>query len=102
MKGDLQLLFWAVVAGVNIYALLLMKVDKENAAARRRRVPEKQLFWTAALFGSVGIFVGMQVFRHKTRHLSFIIGIPALFTLQTALVMAYYLWPQIVVLLPTG
>lgn len=100
MKEDLQFLFWAVALGMNLYGLLLMKVDKDNAVRHRRRIPEKRLFLTAALFGSVGIFIGMQAFRHKTQHLSFTIGIPAIFTVQTALVMAYYFWPALRALFP--
>ncbi|MDD3243523.1 MAG: DUF1294 domain-containing protein [Eubacteriales bacterium] len=96
MRQDVQIIFWALVLAMNLCGFLLMGKDKRLAQNHMRRIPEKTLFTVAALFGSVGVFVGMQVFRHKTKHLSFNLGVPALFTLQAALVMTYYyFYPQI-------
>ncbi|HHY11587.1 MAG TPA: DUF1294 domain-containing protein [Firmicutes bacterium] len=59
-----------------------MGYDKYQACRRRRRVPEKALFAAALTGGSLGILVGMFFFRHKTKHLSFRMGIPAIVLLQ--------------------
>ena len=60
-----------------------------RAAETRRRIPEKTLFLIAAAGGSVGVLLGMYTFRHKTRHLSFVIGVPVILALQVAAVMMW-------------
>ena len=56
---------------VNTSAVLLMGFDKLQAKRKRFRVPEKRLFLLAALGGSWGIFLAMQVWKHKRRKTSF-------------------------------
>lgn len=83
------------LAVMNLAGLLMMGFDKSVAvgngrrAARgrpgRRRVPERTLFLTAALGGSAGVLAGMYAFRHKTKHRSFVWGIPAILAAQLAL-----------------
>ena len=70
---------------INFIAFLLMGFDKRRAKRHAWRIPEKTLFGSAILGGSIGAILGMQVFRHKTRHLSFQIGMPAILILQIAL-----------------
>jgi uncharacterized membrane protein YsdA (DUF1294 family) len=67
---------------INIYSLALMYGDKYNAKKRKWRVPEKKLFLAALLLGSPGVLLGMKLFRHKTRHYKFVIGIPLIIILQ--------------------
>ncbi|WP_028559968.1 DUF1294 domain-containing protein [Paenibacillus pinihumi] len=73
---------------LNITALLLMHTDKQLARRRARRIPERRLFGTAALGGAAGIWLGMQLWRHKTKHSSFVIGIPLLLIVNAAAVWA--------------
>lgn len=61
---------------VNIAAFFLMGIDKKKAQTGAWRIPEKTLFLSAILGGGVGAIAGMQLFRHKTRHRSFVIGMP--------------------------
>lgn len=61
---------------VNIIAFFLMGIDKKKAQTGAWRIPEKTLFLSAILGGGVGAIAGMQLFRHKTRHRSFVIGMP--------------------------
>lgn len=61
---------------VNIVAFFLMGIDKKKAQIGAWRIPEKTLFLSAILGGGVGAIAGMQLFRHKTRHRSFVIGMP--------------------------
>ena len=60
----------------NCLAFVLFGVDKHKAKRRTWRIPEKTLFSVAVLGGGVGALLGMTVFRHKTKHPSFRIGIP--------------------------
>jgi uncharacterized membrane protein YsdA (DUF1294 family) len=75
---------------INIIAFAAMGIDKLKAAKGRWRIPEKALFLLAAAGGSIGSIAGMFTFRHKTKHLSFRIGLPAILILQCA--AAYSLW----------
>lgn len=71
---------------INAISLLLMLADKRKAQKNLWRIPEKTLF-TAALFGgSIGSILGMYLFRHKTRHWYFVLGMPAILLGQLALV----------------
>lgn len=68
--------------GVNLLALYLMAHDKSQARKHGRRVPERTLFLTAALGGAIGAIVSMRIWRHKTKHVSFVIGMPAILIVQ--------------------
>jgi uncharacterized membrane protein YsdA (DUF1294 family) len=70
---------------INVLALYLMAHDKSQARKRGRRVPEKNLFLVAAFGGALGGIVAMRVWRHKTKHVSFAIGMPAILIVQAAL-----------------
>jgi uncharacterized membrane protein YsdA (DUF1294 family) len=67
-----------LITAVNLYAFLLMYIDKRKAKKHQWRIPEARLFITAACFGSLGILLGMYIFRHKTKHWKFVIFVPAL------------------------
>lgn len=70
---------------INLIAFLTFDADKRRARRDRRRVRESTLFLLAAIGGSIGALLGMYVFRHKTRHWYFCVGIPAILILQIAL-----------------
>ena len=80
----MNLLFVYLLA-VNVAAFLMMGADKKRAIQQRRRIPEKTLLLTALVGGSLGAYMGMQSFRHKTKHLKFSIGLPAMVVLHLAL-----------------
>lgn len=73
------------LAAVNVAAFAAMGIDKAKAKAGAWRVPEATLFLLAVLGGSVGGILGMQLFRHKTRHKTFTVGFPAILVCQLAL-----------------
>jgi len=79
-------------AGINLTAFFLMARDKRKAARghNAERAPEGFMFFLAALFGSVGVYAGMMLFRHKTRKWYFQIGIPLLIIQNMATV--YVVW----------
>ena len=67
---------------VNALGFLLMLVDKYKARKNLWRIPEKTLLGVALAGGSIGAYAGMQLFRHKTKHPKFYIGIPVILALQ--------------------
>ena len=72
---------------INALGFLLMLVDKWKARKNRWRVRESTLLLIAALGGSVGSLLGMYLFRHKTRHLKFTLGIPLILAAQCFVVV---------------
>lgn len=78
---------------INAAGFLLMLIDKQKAKKNRWRIPEKTLFLTAIAGGSVGCLVGMYSFRHKTKHIQFTLGMPAILAAQLliAWAIAYHL-----------
>jgi uncharacterized membrane protein YsdA (DUF1294 family) len=87
----------AVFAITNIFAFFVMANDKRKSAASGNpdRTPEGILFFLATAFGSIGIYLAMIIFRHKTRKWYFQIGIPLLIIQNT--VSIYLLWQYITV-----
>ena len=63
---------------INAVGFVMMGHDKRMAKRQGQRVPENRIFALAALGGAAGIFIAMEKFRHKTKHLAFKFGIPAL------------------------
>ncbi len=88
IKPDIIIPAYLIV--LNLLAFLLMGLDKAKARRHRWRIPEKTLFLSAILGGSIGAIAGMQLFRHKTKHASFRIGMPCILLLQLALA-AYFI-----------
>ena len=78
---------------INALALLLMLADKRMAEKNLWRIPESTLLTAAAFGGSIGALIGMYRFRHKTRHLKFTLGIPAILIAQIALVVFLFYYP---------
>lgn len=72
---------------INALAFLLMLIDKQKAKKGRWRIPEKTLIAIAVLGGSVGAIAGMHLFRHKTKHPKFSIGLPVIFAIQAVLLI---------------
>ncbi len=81
--------YWMII---NIVAFFLMGIDKKKARTGAWRIPEKTLFLSAILGGSIGSICGMQLFRHKTKHKSFVIGMPAILVVQLILAAAYFIF----------
>lgn len=73
-----QILWFTWLIAMNAYGLYLTTMDKLNAIKREWRVKEATLFWVAFLGGAVGVYIGMQVMRHKTKKFFFYMGIPML------------------------
>lgn len=74
----------------NLVGFVLMGVDKHKAKKKQWRIPEKTLFLSAILGGSIGALYGMHLFRHKTKHKSFVFGMPAILVVQMLLVIIIF------------
>lgn len=70
---------------INALAFFLMLADKRKARKNLWRIPERTLLLSAVLGGSIGCLAGMYIFRHKTLHLKFTIGVPVILALQIVL-----------------
>ena len=77
------LLYYLLI--INAAGFLLMLVDKWKAKKNRWRIRESTLLIVAALGGSVGSLLGMYIFRHKSLHLKFTLGIPLILAGQCVL-----------------
>ncbi len=75
---------------MNLIGFAAMGIDKRKAARKLWRIPEKTLFGIAVLGGCLGCILGMEVFRHKTKHFSFRAGMPAILILQA--LIAYFIF----------
>ena len=74
---------------VNAVSFLLMLTDKQKAKKKLWRIPESTLLLSAAIGGSIGSLAGMYTFRHKTKHLKFTLGVPAILFLRMAAVFLF-------------
>ena len=75
---DPRLLLFGYLLLMSLILFAFMGADKRRAKRRAWRVPERTLFWLAALGGGLGGVLGMLAFRHKTKHASFCIDMPLL------------------------
>ena len=87
-------LFWVIffvyVAAVSFWSVVVCIYDKSISKwnSVRLRASEKALFVLSVLGGSLVMFITMLLTRHKTKHASFMLGIPIIILLQVALVVA--------------
>ena len=68
--------------GINLAGFAMMGIDKAKAVRRKWRISEKALFGVGILGGSLGAWIGMYWFHHKTRHWQFVIGMPLILAVQ--------------------
>lgn len=83
------LLYYTVV---NIVSFIIYGLDKNKAIHGKWRIPEKTLLGAALLGGSLGAFLGMHFFHHKTRHWKFRILIPLFLMLHVMVWIVYVFW----------
>lgn len=76
----------AIISGIlltlNLLTFIIYGIDKFKAKKAKWRIPESTLLLLAVVGGSIGAWLGLQVWRHKTQHKKFYIGIPMILTLQ--------------------
>jgi len=90
---------WLVI--INIVTFFVFGVDKWKAKRKEkneavRRIPEKTLLLLSALGGSVGALLGMKVWRHKTLHKAFRVGVPVILALQILIPFGLWLYFNVI------
>ena len=85
------LVFYAIMT---VITFILYGADKAKARKGKWRIPEKTLLLFSACFGGLGAFLGMKIFRHKTKHTSFKVLVPVFMIIQFILIAAgmYFLF----------
>ena len=76
-----------VIAAVNLLSFTLFGIDKWKAKRHLWRIPESVLLLSAAIGGSIGALLAMFLFRHKTQHKKFTVGVPLILALQITLAL---------------
>ena len=97
----METIYWLIsyVIIMNIVAFCAMGIDKWKAKKRKWRIPEATLFILATVGGSIGAIAGMYTFRHKTKHRSFVWGMPAILIAQIILIIVLFNLPFDIILL---
>lgn len=81
------------LAAINVVSFFTYGIDKLKARKDKWRIPEATLLWMAVLGGSIGAWLGMKAWHHKTLHKKFKFGVPAILIIQLALVL--FIWGKI-------
>lgn len=75
------------LAGINLLTFILFGIDKYKAKHDRWRVKEATLLGMALMGGSIGAWLGMKVWHHKTQHNKFRYGVPLVLLAQVIAVL---------------
>ena len=79
------------ITALNAVTFLVYGIDKLKARKNKRRIPESTLLLLAAFGGSIGAWLGMRVWHHKTMHRKFKYGVPLILFLQIALLVYLFI-----------
>ena len=86
----LIMIFIGYLLVINLVGFIIMGVDKKRAVRGAWRISEASLFTVALLGGALGCILGMNHFRHKTKHWYFKYGMPVIFIVQVCLLIYLY------------
>ena len=75
------------LVAINAVTFFVYGIDKWKAKHSKWRITEASLLLLAALGGSIGAWLGMQIWHHKTMHKNFKYGIPLIFIAQIAVIL---------------
>lgn len=89
-KYKIQLIYLAIISVIGIVITVYDKIAAKKAP--RHRVPEAALVTVGVLGGALGMYIVMQIIRHKTRKPKFSVGFPIIILLQAAAVTAVNAW----------
>lgn len=76
-----------IIIIINIVTFFVYGIDKYKSKKGKWRIPENSLLGLAIIGGSIGAYLGMRIWHHKTMHLRFKYGIPFIIVMQ--LIIAY-------------
>lgn len=80
----------AVLSCINIVAFAMYGIDKYRARKQQHRIPEATLLGIALAGGALGAWIAMYVFRHKTRHVKFVLLVPLFLAAHIYLIYRLY------------
>lgn len=78
-----------IIVIINIVTFIIYGIDKNKAKKGKWRIPENSLIGLAIIGGSIGAYLGMRVWHHKTMHLKFKYGIPLIIVIQLVIVYLF-------------
>ncbi|MCI8582096.1 MAG: DUF1294 domain-containing protein [Dorea sp.] len=81
----MKVMEWYIVWS-NLAAFLVYGLDKRRARQHQWRISERTLLGLALIGGSAGALAGMYLFRHKTKKLKFVVGVPVILAVQLILI----------------
>lgn len=84
---DYHLFIAIYIIAVNLVTFVTYGIDKYKSIKRKGRISEATLLTMAVIGGSIGAWTGMKVWRHKTMHKKFTIGIPIVFVIHLFIVI---------------
>ncbi|MBM6993484.1 MAG: DUF1294 domain-containing protein [Prevotella sp.] len=87
-----QILLYYLLA-INVITLTVYIIDKIKAKMHAWRIPEATLLSLAAIGGSIGALIAIFIVRHKSQHLKFRYGVPAILLAQLALIV--WIWEKL-------
>ena len=76
VMSQLQIVILSYLLIINLIAFILYGIDKKRAIRNEFRIRESVLLWLARLGGGIGSWIGLKLFRHKTKHTKFRIVVP--------------------------
>ena len=82
--------FLVYLALLSLVTLIVYGVDKARAKRGLWRISERALLTLSLAGGAVGGLAAMQLFRHKTKHLKFTIGVPLLLVLHVIILLYFF------------
>ena len=92
LKYILPIFFTLYPIGINLLGYWMMQKDKENSTKGDWRIAEWKFWLVALLGGCIGTWVGMYIFRHKTRHDNFVYGMPAIAIIEYLIIPWWRIW----------
>ena len=80
---------WIYLFVINIVGFFAMGIDKAKAKVKAWRIPEKTLLGIAVAGGGLGVWLGMETFRHKTKHWYFKYGVPVILIVEIVAILYF-------------
>lgn len=81
--------FQIYLCAINIIAIIVCAVDKIKAQLNKWRISEKTLLAISVIGGALGMYITMLIIRHKTKHKTFMIGLPFLILVHVVAILLY-------------
>ena len=89
--NEIHIILTIYLIAINIATFFVYGIDKWKSRRSKWRIPESTLLTLAVLGGSVGAFIGMRTWHHKTMHNKFKYGVPLIINLQVVLAVYIYI-----------